>query len=226
MAGGRGLRLRELTDHQPKPLVPVGGKPMLESIIEHYVAQGFRRFWLCLGYRGDLIKTYFGDGSRLGAQMRYVTEHSPMGTGGALALLPQWDRPFIVTNADVLSDHSAPDMMEAHARSGADLTMAVWRHEHQVPYGVAQIDETQRLVSLDEKPVKQWAINAGIYVVNPEALARAPAGAFDMTDFMGRLEHIHAYPIEGQWHDVGTLDELDRVNNVGRWAGKHEGNDG
>ena len=213
MAGGRGLRLRELTDHAPKSMVAVGAKPMLQSVIEHYVGHGFKKFVISVGYKADVITAYFGDGQKFGASIKYVREDEPLGTGGALRLLPEMKHPFIVCNADVLSDYSPGYMMADHALSGADMTMAIWRYEHQIRYGVAVVDETQRVVGLDEKPIKQWPINAGIYVLNPSVLQKLPDDAFDMTDLMGYLDHVHSYPLTGQWHDVGTLADLDRAQD-------------
>lgn len=213
VAGGRGLRLHPLTERLPKPMVKVGDRPVIETIVREAVEQGFRRIWISLGYKGDLIRNHFENGSKLGATIRYVEEKQALGTGGALNLLPPMDRPFIVTNADILAKINYADLMEHHARSQMPLTMVAGLHQAQVRYGVADIDETLRVVALREKPVVSWHVAAGIYVLSPEAMEQAPKGRWDMPDLISSLvPNVSAYPLHDYWHDVGTYEDLGRAH--------------
>ena len=211
MAGGRGLRLHPLTDRHPKPLLKVGGKPILEQIIEGFAKQGFKRFWLCLNYKAELIEGYFGDGASRGVKIRYIHEEQPMGTGGALTLLPRFETPFIVSNADILARIPYGSLMEFHARSNADATVCLGLHQYQIPYGVAEI-EGERVKAIQEKPIESFSVNAGVYVLEPRALDHAPSGPFDMPDLISKLENVAAYPIEGFWVDVGHFEALAAAN--------------
>lgn len=210
MAGGRGERLHALTQHTPKPLLPVGDKPMVESIIEGFRDQGFRRIWLCVHYKAELIERYFGDGARLGVKIRYTHEAEPLGTGGALRLLPRFEVPVIVSNADILTRVPYGQLMEFHARSNAQATVCLALHQHQVEFGVAEV-EGERLVGIREKPIVNYHVNGGIYVLEPSAVEQAPEGAFDMPDLIGRLERVAAYPIHDYWRDVGRFNDLEKA---------------
>ncbi len=210
MAGGIGQRLHPLTDKTPKPLLNVGGKPILEQIIDGFASQGFKKFWISVGHKAELIEGYFGNGSNKGLKIKYVHEDSPLGTAGALNLLPVFGVPFIVCNADVLAKIEYGRLMEHHARSNAQATVCLGLHQYQVPYGVA-VFEDERLVGFREKPIENIQVNAGIYVLDPTALARLPEGRSDMTDLMDKLE-LSAYPIEGYWTDVGHWEDYARAN--------------
>lgn len=212
MAGGRGQRLHPLTDTRPKPLLNVGGKPILEQIIDQFVSQGFKRFWISVGYKAELIERHFGNGSSKGLKIKYIHEDQPLGTAGSLNLLPVFGVPFIVSNADVLVHPTIQygRLMEHHARSNAQATVCLGLHQYQVPYGVA-VFEDERLVAFREKPIENIQVNAGIYVLDPTALAYLPEGRSDMTDLLDKLE-LSAYPIEGHWIDVGHFESYARAN--------------
>ena len=213
MAGGRGLRLHPITETTPKPLVRVGNKPMLESVIGGFAAQGFRRFLLCVHYKADLIEGYFGNGEKLGVKIRYVHEKEPLGTGGALRFLPGFDAPFIVSNADVLAEIDYPRLMEHHARSNKRATVCLGLHQTQVPFGVCETDEHGTLTAMREKPIESWAVNAGVYVLEPSALESAPEGKFDLPELIDALRpEVSTYPIDGYWYDVGHWEALARAN--------------
>lgn len=217
MAGGRGMRLRGLTEDHPKALVHVGGQPMIETIIQGFRDQGFKRFWLCLGYRAHMIQEYFGNGAKFGVKIKYIHEAEPLGTAGALRLLPDFDVPYIVSNCDVLvaPTISYGHLMEAHARSGALATVCLALHQVQIEFGVATMEDG-RLINIREKPIENFMVNAGIYVLEPDAVSRAPKGRFDMPELLDNLDSLGHYPIEGQWHDVGDFEDLARVN--GTWG--------
>lgn len=211
MAGGRGMRLHPLTLKKPKPMVNVGGKPILEQIIDGFSRQGFKRFWLAVNYKAELIVEYFGNGSAKGLKIKYLHEDQPMGTGGALRMLPPFEIPFIVQNGDVLTRLSYGDLMEHHARSNADITVCVALWQYQLPYGVADFED-EEFIGLREKPIEASYVNAGIYVIEPRAMDYAPEGRFDMPDLVERVETRAAYPIEDYWCDVGRFEDLGRAN--------------
>ena len=214
MAGGLGLRLHPLTLHVPKPMLTVGSKPILEKIVEKFIAQDFRRFVFCVNYKRELIEGYFGNGQRWGAEISYVRETEPLGTAGALRLMPLPSGPFIVSNADVLTDLSYAKLMKHHVRSGADATVCRALHQYQVPYGVAEADVYGQLVGIQEKPVVSWPVAAGIYVLNPEALGLAVEGRLDMPDLISRLGTVSTFDISEHWLDVGTIACLERANGA------------
>lgn len=220
-AGGRGLRLHPLTDKSPKPLLKVGGKPILETIIDGFVSQGFKHIWLSVCYRADLIEDYFGDGTSRHIRIKYLHEKEPLGTGGALNLLPDWEKPFIVSNADVLAKVNYGRLMEFHARSNTLATICAGLYQQQIPFGVVQ-NENGRLLSIKEKPIENFAVNAGIYVLEPEARNYAPKGGFDMPDLIERLPKKGAragaavYPLEDYWQDIGSFQDYARAN--AEWA--------
>lgn len=213
MAGGQGKRLRPYTENCPKPLLPVGGKPIIQHIIERARRAGFDRFIIAINYLGHMIVDHLGDGSRLGVSIEYLTEEKPLGTAGAIGLLE--NKPtdaFVVSNGDVLTDINYGDLLDFHRCQGAVATMAVSLHEWQNPFGVVRI-EGLRIVGFEEKPVIKSHINAGIYVLNPEAVAEIQGGEHcDMPSLFERLcEHgfkAIAYPMHEPWLDVGRPNDL------------------
>jgi NDP-sugar pyrophosphorylase family protein len=219
MAGGKGIRLRPHTENCPKPLLLVAGKPMLEHIIERAKLDGFTRFVLAIHYLGHMIEAHFGDGARLGVQIEYVKETSPLGTAGALGLLnPKPDDPFIVTNGDVISDIRYGELLDFHIRHSAVATMAVRVHEWQHPYGVVQMKGVE-IVGFEEKPITRSHINAGVYALDPNALnVLAIDEHCDMPALFERLQakaqHTVAYPMHEPWLDVGRPDDLLSANKI------------
>lgn len=217
MAGGKGIRLRPFTENCPKPLVPVAGKPMLEHIIERGKLEGFCHFVLAIHYLGHMIEDYFGNGERLGVRIDYLREESPLGTAGALSLLvPRPDAPFVVTNGDVLTDIRYGELLDFHMRHNASATMAVRLHEWQHPFGVVQTKGVE-IVGFEEKPIARTHINAGVYVLEPDALSVLEEGApCDMPTLFERLQakikRTVAYPMHEPWLDVGRPDDLSRAN--------------
>ena len=216
MAGGQGTRLRPHTENCPKPLLPVGGKPMLEHIIERAKAEGFRHFVLAIHYLGHMIEDHFGDGSRWQVQIDYLREESPLGTAGALSLLnPRPDAPFVVSNGDVLTDIRYDELLDFHCRHGAAATMAVRLHEWQHPFGVVRTKGVE-IIGFEEKPIARSHINAGIYVLEPGALDVLGVGEHcDMPTLFSRMQEraarIIVYPMHEPWLDVGRVDDLERA---------------
>ncbi len=216
MAGGQGARLRPHTENCPKPLLPVGGKPMLEHIIERAKAKGFRHFVLAIHYLGHMIEDHFGDGSRWQVQIDYLREESPLGTAGALSLLnPRPDTPFVVSNGDVLTDIRYDELLDFHCRHGAAATMAVRLHEWQHPFGVVCTKGVD-IIGFEEKPIARSHINAGIYVLEPGVLDFIITGSHcDMPTLFSRLQEEGArtivYPMHEPWLDVGHVDDFEQA---------------
>lgn len=219
MAGGMGTRLRPFTENCPKPLLPVGGKPMLEHIIECAKLEGFTQFVLAIHYLGHMIEDYFVNGERLGVKIDYLREETPLGTAGALSLLnPVPDAPFVVTNGDVMTDIRYGELLDFHIRHAAAATMAVRVHEWQHPFGVVQM-RGMDIIGFEEKPVARTHINAGVYALEPSALELLSNDAScDMPTLFERLQEqakrTVAYPMHEPWLDVGRPDDLKKANNI------------
>jgi len=217
MAGGLGTRLRPHTETCPKPMLPVAGKPMLERIIERAKLEGFRRFIISIHYLGHMIEEHFGNGERLGVQINYLKEMTPLGTAGALGLLsPRPDLPFIVTNGDVLSDIKYGELLDFHGRHSATATMAVRLHEWQHPFGVVQTQGLD-IIGFEEKPIARTHINAGIYALSSQALDAMVANVHcDMPSLFEQLQahrmRTVAFPMHEPWLDVGRPDDLNQAN--------------
>jgi len=217
MAGGQGKRLRPLTEDTPKPLLAVGGKPILENILENFSEQGFRRFYVSVNYLAHTISDYFGDGSKWGVKIEYLHEKESLGTAGALSLLPEVpEHPLLVMNGDLLTRASFTAMLKFHDENGAAATMAVKEYDFQVPYGVVTI-EGHQIRAIEEKPVHKFFVNAGIYTISPASLQFIPSGQFfDMPTLFDRLMAAglttSAYPLREYWLDIGGLEDFRRAN--------------
>ena len=220
MAGGMGTRLRPHTKNCPKPLLPVAGKPILEHIIDRAKREGFKHFILAIHYLGHMIEAHFGNGERLGVEIDYLREETPLGTAGALGFLnPLPDAPFVVTNGDVITDTHYGELLDFHTRHAATATMAVRVHEWQHPFGVVQIQGVE-IVGFEEKPIARSHINAGIYTLDPVALNVLTADVHcDMPTLFERLQanaqRIVAYPMHEPWLDVGRPVDLQLADDQG-----------
>lgn len=218
MVGGRGERLHPLTQNCPKPLLQVHGRPILEHIIERAKMEGFSRFVLAVHYLGHMIEEHFGDGSRFDVQIEYLREESPLGTAGAIGLLDRRpDAAFVVSNGDVLTDIRYGELLDFHYRHAATATMAVRRYEWQHPFGVVETSGME-IVGFEEKPVLRSYVNAGVYVLEPEALeALAPTERCDMPTLFSRIKErgrsTIVYPMHEPWLDVGRVEDLERARN-------------
>lgn len=216
MAGGLGTRLRPLTETVPKPMLPVGGRPILEHILANFVAQGFDRFTISLNYRGEMIRDHFGSGHDFGAEIEYVEETEKLGTAGALSLLPRRpDAPFIVMNGDLLTSMRFDSLIRFHRETGAQATMCAREFNMQVPYGVIRMDGT-RLLEIEEKPVHTHFVNAGIYVLSPESLDLIQPGTpLDMPVLFERIiaggGTPSVFPVREYWMDIGRMEDLERA---------------
>lgn len=218
MAGGLGSRLMPLTAERPKPLLNVGGRPILETIVRNFVAQGFNRFFLSVNHMADQIIDHFGDGGDFGCQIEYLRENESLGTAGSLSLLPEVPTaPLLVMNGDILTNVDFVKMLGFHEEQQAEATLAVRAYRYRVPFGVVEM-AGHRFENVVEKPTHECFVNAGIYVLAPAALAGLPQGKrMDMTELFKvcrqRTENVTIYPIREYWMDIGQVDDYQRAND-------------
>lgn len=220
MAGGEGKRLRPLTQDCPKPMLKVAGKPLLEIILNQCIAAGFENFYVSVNYLKEQIKDYFQDGARWGVNIQYLEEDKPLGTAGALSLLPMKPaEPVLVLNGDLLTRVDYSRLLRFHEENSADLTMCVREHTTQIPYGVVKMSDS-RVMSIEEKPVLSHYVNAGIYLIGPRAFNCVPQDQFfDMPHLIEQsmLQNhcVSAFPIHEYWLDIGLPETLAQAH--GEW---------
>jgi dTDP-glucose pyrophosphorylase/CBS domain-containing protein len=215
MAGGYGTRLRPLTEELPKPMLPVGSRPLLELILEQLRLAGIRQVNVATHYKSDIIADHFRDGSDFGIDIRYVKEDQPLGTAGALSLLEHTDEPLLVMNGDILTRVDFRSMLNFHREHKADLTMAVKQYEFRVPYGVVET-EGVRVRAISEKPLVRHFINAGIYLLSPSVCKMIPGGqVYHITDLINHLlaegHTVVNFPIREYWLDIGKTDHYNQA---------------
>lgn len=219
MVGGLGTRLKPLTDTTPKPMLPVGGKPILQTIVEKFVSYGFVNIIMCVGYKSNIIQDFFEDGSKFGAKIEYVLENKRMGTAGALTLLTNTQKPtepFFVMNGDLLTNVNFENMLDFHIIHNAKATMCVREYDFQVPYGVVNIEDGQ-IKSIVEKPLHKFFVSAGIYMLDSSCIDIIPEDLFyDMpTMFEEIIKHNDntvSFPIREYWLDIGRIEEYEKAN--------------
>ena len=218
MAGGLGTRLKPLTDDRPKPMVKVGGKPVLETIIEGFIDQGFKTFYISVNHMAAQIEKHFGDGKKWNVDINYLIESKKMGTAGALSLLPaKPEKPIIVMNGDLLTKVNYNSLLNFHKEHEASATMCVRDYSMQIPYGVVRISNNS-ILEIDEKPVQRFFVNAGIYVLGTSALDIIPGNEhFDMTTLFERLIEKNyktsVFPVSEYWIDIGYINDYEKANN-------------
>lgn len=219
IVGGLGQRLRPLTETCPKPMLEIGGRPILERIIDRFKEQGFRNFYLSINYLGHVIEEHFGSGEKHGINVTYLRETQRMGTGGALSLLEDdLDGPIIVMNGDLITEVDFRMLADKHQASGAAATMCTREHRTTVPFGVVE-SEGEAYQSTIEKPTLSHRINAGIYCLSPAAYKSVPQDQFyDMptlfSDLVSQGQPCSVHAIDGLWLDIGTKHEFDRAQRV------------
>ncbi len=212
LAGGRGTRLRPLTENTPKPMLTVGGRPLLERLVDMARRSGLTRIFLAVNYLAEQIEAHFGDGRAFGVEITYLREDHALGTAGPLGLLPEPPtQAVLVMNGDLLMDVDLGRMLDQHEEGEAAATMAVRGLEFTNPFGIV-IQDQGRITDIQEKPVHQFLINAGLYVLGPEAVARVPAGAaLDMPDLFRNLMadglRTEVFPLREYWLDIGRLND-------------------
>jgi NDP-sugar pyrophosphorylase family protein len=219
LAGGKGIRLRPYTTRLPKPLVPIGDDHSITEIALSQLAScGFDRVTLAIGHFGDLIRSYIGDGSRWGLHLDYSNpEEIPLGTiGPVLQILDRLPEHFLIMNGDVLTDLDYADLMRQHQESGAPLTIATYRREVHIDYGVLTTLDG-RVVNFTEKPTTGHQVSMGVYACSKQALRKYTPGlpfGFDelVLDMLAEGTRPHEYAFKGYWFDIGRPEDYDRAN--------------
>lgn len=222
LAGGLGTRLRPLTFSIPKPLLPVGEKPILELILLRLKSFGFQDFILSIGYKGELIETYFQTGEKFGVQIRYAREAEPCGTAGPLSLVARLfpfspGESFLLMNGDILTELDFHRFIEFHESQGFEMTVGVKEIERQLPYGVLEISDG-RVLGIVEKPATRYPISAGIYLLRESVLSAIPPDTFfTIPDLIHRLvaesRPVGSYPIEEYWLALEHQDDMEAARS-------------
>ncbi len=217
MVGGLGKRLRPLTENTPKPMLHVGGRPILQTIVEGFVNSGFTNITMCLGYKSEKIQDFFKNGDKFGAEIDYIVEDKRMGTAGALTLLNQdLDKPFFVMNGDLLTNINYANMLDFHEAQNSKATMCIREYDFEVPFGVVNTDN-EKIISIEEKPIHSFCVNAGIYLLEPECINLIPDNEFyDMTSLFEKIistgRNTISFPLQEYWLDIGKASEYDQAN--------------
>jgi len=217
MAGGLGTRMRPLTYTIPKPLLPIGERPILEIILSQMRKAGFTKIFITTGYQAELVQSYFGKGTRFGVELEYTQESETLGTAGALFLLKdRITEPFLVMNCDILTRLDLREFFNGHVKSGAVMTVGAACYDVNVPYGVLQVKDGE-VSSIAEKPKTSHLIVAGIYAMDPEIFETGGAGKIDIPEVIEKLisqgKKVAVCEIKEQWIDVGKLSDYERANN-------------
>lgn len=215
LAGGKGTRLRPYTVAMPKPLVPVGDKPIMEIIIIQLAKQGFKRVIITVNHQADIIMAYFGDGSKWGVKIEYSLENKPLGTMGPLRLLDDLPDDFLVMNGDVLTDMNYLDFLDKHITSQKIFSIASYRRIQKIDYGVLEVDDNA-LTGFKEKPETQFVVSMGIYAVSKKIIEYIPANqyfGFDMLmlDLLDKKIKVEIYEHQGYWMDIGRPDDYQQA---------------
>ena len=217
MAGGFGKRLLPLTEKLPKPLLKVSGKPIIQLIVEQLAAQGFRNIFVSVHYRGDMIRDFLGDGEEWNVDFRYLEEDRPLGTAGALSLLPNMGAsgPLLVINSDLMTKLDYRWIIDFHNARGGGATVCTREYSLEIPYGVVEIED-QSVKGILEKPLQRYQVNAGIYVLDQEAIdIVSKEQMIDMTDVLiqqiSANRKVNAYPIHEDWTDIGRHSDYRRA---------------
>ena len=217
MVGGLGTRLRPLTQDTPKPMLKVGNKPILQTIVEKFVEYGFVNITMCVNFNAGIIRDYFGDGKEFGVNIDYVLEQKRMGTAGALSLLKERpSEPFFVMNGDLLTNVNFEHIFNYHMLHKATATMCVREYDYEVPYGVVKMNDN-KITAIAEKPVQKFFVSAGIYMLSPEILDLIPQDEFyDMPTLFEKAiaqdKNVISFPIHEYWIDIGRLEEYQKAN--------------
>lgn len=216
MAGGRGERLRPLTDTTPKPLLEVGGKPIIEFMIDRLTSFGVDDFFISVKYFGEKIQNHFGNGSEKNIRIQYITENEPLGTIGAISKIENFSHDYVLlTNSDILTNIDYEDFFLSFIKSEADLSVVTIPYEVSVPYAVLETNNGH-VLSLQEKPTYTYYSNGGIYLMKKSIADSIPKGVFyNATDAMEALikqgKKVHSYPLHGYWLDIGRMEDYTRA---------------
>lgn len=218
MVGGLGIRLRPLTENVPKPMLKVGNKPILETIVEKFAEYGYNEIIMCVNYKSQVIQDYFRDGSKFGVSIQYLVEEQRMGTAGALSLINQKiEEHFFVMNGDLLTNVNFEHLQNYHVSNESSATMCVREYIHKVPYGVVNLNDN-KIESIKEKPEYKFFVSAGIYMLSPSSLEFIPKNEYyDMPTLFEKLiknnKKTISFPIREYWLDIGRIEEFEKANN-------------
>ena len=220
MAGGFGTRLHPLTEKKPKPLLNIGNRPILETIIKQFIEAGFHKFYISTHYKAEMIRDHFGDGSSMDVNIEYLHEEKPLGTAGSLGLLPgsMSDLPIIMMNGDLLTKVNFEHLLDFHQEQTSLATMCVREYDFQVPYGVVEIKE-QHVTTIVEKPVQKFFVNAGIYVLDQKLINKIDGKSYlDMPNLLeAQIENgqkVSVFPIHEYWLDIGRMEEYESAHQA------------
>ena len=217
MLGGLGTRLRPLTENTPKPMLKVGNKPILQTIVEKFAEYGYTNIVMCVNYKSHIIQDYFGDGKEFGVNIEYIFEEQRMGTAGALSLLTgKPTEPFFVMNGDLLTNVNFEHLHDFHIANNSMGTMCVREYDFQVPYGVVNI-KNSKILSIEEKPTHKFFVSAGIYMLSPKILEYIPQNQFyDMPTLFEKIinenKNAISFPLREYWLDIGRIEEYKKAN--------------
>lgn len=217
MAGGLGKRLTPLTNDCPKPMLKIGGKPILETILENLIKFDINHFFFSVNYRAEMIQDYFEDGAKWGVKIDYLMESEPLGTAGSLGLLQiETNQPLLVMNGDILTKVNVTELFNYHSMHQSKATMCVREYNYNIPYGVITLDEKYSMKEIKEKPSYKYFVNAGIYALDPSVLKYIPKNQFyDITSLFEQLkalkEPVHTFPIREYWMDVGQHGDFKKA---------------
>ncbi len=218
LAGGKGTRLKPYTTVFPKPLMPLGDKPILEIVIRQLKSYGFDEIVIAVGHLAELIMTFFGDGSKVGVKITYSREDKPLGTAGGLGLIKtELKETFLMMNGDVLTSLNFSDLIEYHRRSGAIATIALNKRAVKIDFGVVKIDNDNRIEGYKEKPEIEYLVSMGVYAFNHKVLEYIkPNEYLDFPDLVKTLisngETVNGYVYDGYWLDIGRPDDYEKAN--------------
>ncbi|HLD16436.1 MAG TPA: nucleotidyltransferase family protein [Coxiellaceae bacterium] len=218
VAGGIGKRLRPFTKKIPKPLIEIGGKPVIMRILESLRHQGFRKFYISINYLGHMIRNFLGDGEKFGVSIIYLKEKKPLGTAGCLSLMREVKNPILVINSDLITDENFCRILTGFKESSAIASVGVRSYSHQIPFGCIEKNKN-RLVSIVEKPTYQYLINAGTYIISPKVLPFVPSNTFlNMTDLLTRLieeeKEVNVFYMYEKWIDIGQIEDLNYARSL------------
>jgi dTDP-glucose pyrophosphorylase/predicted transcriptional regulator len=217
MAGGKGTRLRPLTKNVPKPMLKIGNKPILLTIVEKFKESGYKNFIMCVNYKSKIIEDYFGDGKKFGVKIEYIREKKRMGTAGALSLFKKKPKePIFVINGDLLTTLDFEKLLDFHNENNSDATMCIQEYNIKSPYGEIKLNK-EKIISIREKPTYKILVNAGLYVLNPKCIDLIPKKFYDMTllfnNMISKKYKITSFPIGEYWTDIGQINDYKKANN-------------
>ncbi|HJN37482.1 MAG TPA: nucleotidyltransferase family protein [Gammaproteobacteria bacterium] len=219
MAGGEGKRLRPLTNTIPKPMVDLNGTPIIEKAIVELISYGFRNFYISINYLGNIVKDHFGDGEKWGVSINYLEEHEKLGTAGSLSLLQDVKEDFFVINGDLVTNINFKSMLDHHIAEKTLATIALKRASFKVPYGVV-LNNSGKVISIEEKPIVNYNINCGIYILSSSILSRIEQykRSLDMPtllrDIIEKNDTVSAFSIYENWYDIADINDLEKVRDA------------